>query len=101
MTTAKKKASPKAKTATPKVVVAPKDPIKQLDDEYKQKRRALMRDIRKQQRETAQSDLKIAKKQIGILISSLTEPHSLLPTLHYSSATPDSRWLTSTVLQLC
>ena len=67
MTTAKKKASPKAKTTTPKVVVAPKDPIKQLDDEYKQKRRALMRDIRKQQRETAQSDLKIAKKQIGIL----------------------------------
>ena len=65
--TAKKKPSPKAKTATPKVVVAPKDPIKQLDDEYKQKRRALMRDIRKQQRETAQSDLKIAKKQIGIL----------------------------------
>ena len=48
-------------------VVAPKDPIKQLDDEYKQKRRALMRDIRKQQRETAQADLKIAKKQIGIL----------------------------------
>ena len=67
MTTAKKKASSKAKTATPKVVVAPKDPIKQLDDEYKQKRRALMRDIRKQQRETAQADLKIAKKQIGIL----------------------------------
>ena len=67
MTKAKKKASPKAKTATPKVVVAPKDPIKQLDDEYKQKRRALMRGIRKQQRETAQSDLKIAKKQIGIL----------------------------------
>ena len=67
MTTAKKKSSPKAKTATPKVVVAPKDPIKQLDDEYKQKRRALMRDIRKQQRETAQVDLKIAKKQIGIL----------------------------------
>ena len=67
MTTAKKKASPKAKTATPQVVVAPKDPIKQLDDEYKQKRRALMRDIRKQQRETAQADLKIAKKQIGIL----------------------------------
>ena len=67
MTKAKKKASPKAKTATPKVVVVPKDPIKQLDDEYKQKRRALMRDIRKQQRETAQSDLKIAKKQIGIL----------------------------------
>ena len=67
MTTAKKKASPKAKTTTPKVVVAPKEPIKQLDDEYKQKRRALMRDIRKQQRETAQSDLKIAKKQIGIL----------------------------------
>jgi len=26
-----------------------------------------MRDIRKQQRETAQADLKIAKKQIGIL----------------------------------
>ena len=67
MTTAKKKASPKAKTTTPKVVVAPKDPIKQLDDEYKQKRRALMRDIRKQQRETAQSDLKIAKKQIWML----------------------------------
>ena len=65
--TAKKKASPKAKPATSKVVVAPKDPIKQLDDEYKQKRRALMRDIRKQQRETAQSDLKIAKKQVGIL----------------------------------
>ena len=65
--TAEKKASPKAKTATPKVVVAPKDPIKQLDDEYKKKRRALMRDIRKQQRETAQADLKIAKKQIGIL----------------------------------
>ena len=67
MTTAKKKASPKAKTTTPKVVVAPTDPIKQLDDEYKQKRKALMRDIRKQQRETAQADLKIAKKQIGIL----------------------------------
>ena len=67
MTKAKKKASPKAKTATPKVGVVPKDPIKQLDDEYKQKRRALMRGIRQQQRETAQSDLKLAKKQIGIL----------------------------------
>ena len=67
MTKAKKKVSPKAKTAASKAVVVPKDPIKQLDDEYKQKRRALMRGIRQQQRETAQSDLKIAKKQIGIL----------------------------------
>ena len=67
MTTAKKKASPQAKTAAPKVVVVPKDPIKQLDDEYKQKRRALMREVKQAQRKTAQSDVAVAKKQIGIL----------------------------------
>ena len=48
-------------------VVAPKDPIKQLDDEYKQKRRALMREVKQAQRKTAQADVAVAKKQIGIL----------------------------------
>ena len=62
-----RKAVTKPTSAVTTQVVTPKDSIKQLDDEYKQKRRALMRGIRQQQRETAQSDLKIAKKQIGIL----------------------------------
>ena len=67
MTKAKKKASPKTKTAASKVLVVPKDPIKQLDDEYKQKRKALMREVKQAQRKTAQSDVAVAKKQIGIL----------------------------------
>ena len=67
MTAAKKKASPKAKTTAPKVVVAPKDPIKQLDDEYKQKRRALEQSLRKAQRETIKQDVALARKQITLL----------------------------------
>ena len=62
-----RKAVIKPTSAATTQVVAPKDPIKQLDDEYKQKRRALMREVKQAQRKTAQADVAVAKKQIGIL----------------------------------
>ena len=69
MPTARRKTAskPKSKAVVATQVVAPTDPLKALDQEYKQKRRALEQSLKKAQRETIKQDVALARKQITLL----------------------------------